>query len=78
MTNPASDSREQYHWFHGASVSELVRRITLVGAENARLEVRVLGDKMYFRVKRAMVASSDVVGALPDINDSFLCPPICT
>jgi hypothetical protein len=66
--------QQPYHWFQGASVRELVDRLTAAGPDTARLEVRVTGDKMFFRVKKAGTA---VAALAPDINDSFICPPRC-
>ena len=64
--------RERYWWFQGESVQELSSRLAAdPGA--VRLEVRLDGDKMTFRVVGGVQARDDD----PDINDSHLCPIDC-
>lgn len=65
-----------YWWFQGASVVELVARLQAAGPETARLEVHKDGKSLTFHVVR-----TDGVSALddpPPINDSKICPPICS
>jgi hypothetical protein len=68
-----------YHWFQGASVRALVDQLTAADPDTARLEVRVVGKKMTFRVvKTAGENSSMTTLEEPiDIDDSRVCPPIC-
>ena len=73
------------HWrFPAESVAELARRLDAAGP-GATLEVRIgdaddghpHGPPMTLRVVPADGArlASDI--ELPDVNDSFLCPPWC-
>lgn len=74
MTDPTQAS---YFWFTGASVRQLHALLTVIGVENARLEIHQRGDKCYLRVKHADPVIAAASAIHPDINDSFLCPPIC-
>jgi hypothetical protein len=65
-----------YHWFQGESVRELANRLQLAGPDTARLEVRTEGKKMLLRV--VPHADSRAITATTDINDSRVCPPICS
>jgi hypothetical protein len=80
MTSPINPPRRRpapaqpYHWFQGASVRELVDRLNAAGPDTARLEVRTVGDKMFFRVKPTGLTTTALAA---DIDDSRVCPPIC-
>ena len=74
MTDPTQAS---YFWFTGASVEELARRLAVIGADKARLEVHPIGGKCYLRVKHADPTDAAAAMIQPDINDSWLCPPAC-
>ena len=65
--------KDKYWWFQGESVKELSARLA-ADPSAVRLEVRLDGDKMTFRVVGgpAVREATD-----PDINDSHLCPPFC-
>jgi hypothetical protein len=72
--------RAPFWWFQGASVVELAERLAACGPATARLEVRLSEDrKLTFRVvptQKFATAMGDPPEP-PDINESFLCPPIC-
>lgn len=64
----------EYWWFRGASVHALAARLQDAGPD-ARLEVRIdAEDKMTFRI---VVDGATASVAEEDINESWLCPPIC-
>lgn len=71
---PQQQPATAYHWFQGASVRTLVQRLTDAGPDTARLEVRIDGDKMTFRV---VAEGENAQAAEEDINDSRRCPPFC-
>ncbi len=71
-----------FHWCKPETARELARRIDAAGASLVRLEIRVdkkrHGEPMTFRV----VTRDDATGTLrvateTDLNDTWLCPPIC-
>lgn len=77
-TSTASSSAPQpYFWFTGASVQELYARLTAADPATCRLEVRTRSGKCYFRVVPKQNETMTAETAQPDVNDSFLCPPIC-
>ncbi len=73
------DKRAPYWWFQGASVVALADRLAACDPATARLEVRLTGDKLTFRVvpTQALATALGDPPEPPDINESFLCPPIC-
>jgi hypothetical protein len=74
--NPVRRPRP-YWWFQGASVAELLARLTAAGPD-ARLEVHLASDqKMTLVVVPAVDGESKVRPLDPPINDSFVCPPRC-
>lgn len=73
---PSAKTTTAYHWFQGASVRALVQRLTDANPDTARLEVRIDGEHMTFRVV-AEGESVQTADAPADINDSRRCPPIC-
>lgn len=73
-------ARNKFWWFPETSSVALARRIQDAGPGH-RLEVRIdKADAMTFRVVRAPLSQGIAEAAgvdEPDINESFLCPPIC-
>ena len=77
-TKPKRRIKKPYWWFQGASVRELYSRLTEHGPDGARLEVRLEGQQLTFRVVPAAEAAAAVAVPKPaDINDSHRCPPFC-
>ena len=76
MTDPTK-VHPPYFWFTGVSVEELYARLTAADPATCRLEVRPVGEKCYFRVIPHQADAASAATLPPDINDSFLCPPIC-
>jgi len=68
-----------FYWFQGASVQQLSAALMAADPSTARLEVHQVGEKMWLHVIPATTARavSETSGALPAIDDSFVCPPIC-
>lgn len=73
-------AQDRYWWFPETSSLELARRIQNAGPGH-RLEVRIdKKDAMTFRVVRSPLSQgiADAAGVVePDINESWLCPPVC-
>lgn len=63
--------KKRYWWFQGASVSELILRLSGI---DPRLEVHLDGDKMTLEVVSGGVTEFRIS---PPINESHVCPPIC-
>jgi hypothetical protein len=75
---PQQTHAQPYHWFQGASVRALYDQIGNANPDTARLEVRVDGEQMRFRVVSTGGGEerwADTASA--DINDSRRCPPVC-
>ena len=63
-----------YFWFEGGTVTELVRRIQEIGAENVRFEVHPVGNTdchLQVTDKRGTVAR------LVALDEAHVCPPQC-
>lgn len=58
-----------YHWFKAESVDKLKSALEAAGP-GAELEVHQEGEKMTFKVMHP-------ASVVAEVNDSFLCPPIC-
>lgn len=78
--NPAkvAEKTRPYWWFQGASVAELLARLTAAGPD-ARFEVHLAADQKMTLVVIPPGATAETKAALaPPINESFVCPPRCT
>lgn len=75
---PQAKPAPPYHWFQGPSVRELYEAIGTANPDTARLEVRVDGEQMRFRVVSTGGGEERWADtAVADINDSRRCPPTC-
>ena len=69
MTRPQS-----YWWFHGAAIDSLREHLAAAGPR-ARLEVRLVGADMEFRVVDPDGVQTESHNGWT--NDSHICPPTC-
>lgn len=70
-----------FHWCKPETARELARRIDAAGTGLVRLEIRVdkkrHGEPMTFRVVTDAVSTLAQDAPEADLNDTWLCPPIC-
>jgi hypothetical protein len=71
-----ADAKDSFWWCKAETARELARRIDAAGTGLVRVEMRVdkarRGEPMTFRV-----VTNDAAKGEADLNDSWLCPPIC-
>lgn len=73
---------DPYHWMRAETARELARRVTDAGAGLVRVEIRIdkarRGEPMTFRLIVDTPDGKATTQSLDgDLNDSWLCPPIC-
>ena len=64
-----------YFWFEGGTVTELVRRIQEIGAENVRFEVHPEGNT---NCHLQVIDKRGTVARLVALDEAHVCPPSCS